>query len=118
MCEERGHATSFDTWGDQQRHGNQNRLHQTNFACSCNCLGAIGDSKLGQNVADMPFGSAERNHELVGNLLIGSSSSQQMQHLQFSLAQRIYERLLPGLLGVVRLGWRMTRVRCSHNISP
>ena len=59
-------------------------------------LGAAGDGEFAKNVADMPLGRANRNHQPFGNMLIRSALCQQLQHLQFALGKRVYQQRSSG----------------------
>ena len=51
-----------------------------------NCrLSAVCEVKFAQDVADMPFNSANADDEFLGNFLIGEPSGNQGQHLDFPL---------------------------------
>src|SRR5947209_19007711 len=68
-------------------------LEQRKRACMCNGLRPILCSQLAENTGDMFLGSGERDHQLVGDLLVGGPLCEQVQDLQLTWGERLKELL-------------------------
>src|SRR6266487_3007019 len=62
-------------------------------ACVCNGLRPILCSQLAQDTGDMFLGSGERDHQLIGDLLIGGPFCEQVQDLPLTWGERLKELL-------------------------
>jgi hypothetical protein len=62
-------------------------LEQMEFAGASNGLSAIGHGEPGENVFDVELDRVQADHQLIGDLLIGRASREQVQHFQFTRAK-------------------------------
>src|SRR5712692_1630642 len=64
---------------------------QAKLLCLPYRLNSVLYTQLGEDVADMAFDSVDDNHQFLRNLQVGCSACQQLQDLQFSLTQWLWQ---------------------------
>src|SRR5689334_13724265 len=84
---------SHRSWQCRPRGDAGASLEQRERACTCNCLRPILCAELAENTCDMFLGSGERDHQLVGDLLVGGALREQLQDLQLAEGKRLKELL-------------------------
>src|SRR6266487_3279732 len=82
--------------------------NEVEFTCTSHGLSTIGDRKFGEDIADMALDSVDRDHQLIGDSLVGGARGNQAQDFEFSFAKRIKQ----GLRGCRRQGM-MSSGRCT-----
>ena len=68
-------------------------IEQAKVACLPDRLYSVLHAQFGEDMADMAFDGIDGNHQFLGNLLVGCTMCQQLQNLQFSLTQGLWQWL-------------------------
>jgi len=64
---------------------------QTQFTGAGNCLRATLDAELAEDVVDVRLDGAGCDNELIGNLVVGETRSNELEDFLFAVAERLYQ---------------------------